>query len=885
MIQEFDYFGQPELPYIILCNPNKEELFSLGLAYDTNMSLKFNTLSEFSFKFPKSIDGGITTIEAYAYIQDKRIVLVEGYGYFLITDGVDESDGSVPVKNVTCKALEVELIQKTVVQYEGTKPLYNIISPEDTILWDMVQLAPTWSVGTIDAELLTKFRTFDISNSNIYNFLMNDVAKAFECVFFFDTITKTISAKTIDNATTETDIFLSFDNVVKESSFAEMSDEITTCMSVYGGGTLNIRSVNPLGTDKIYDFSYYANTDWMSQGLVTAIENWTNLINANQAGYAGFLLLLQTYNAETLVLNADLATLNEQYLALEGVQKARIQQNLPYGDITAQMTAKQAEIDAQELLITNKEGQITLVTADLIDINTLVSFENNFTPVQLLELDPFIYQNTYKNENIIQTDSMTLVEIQDAAQGLYEQAQNVLARISQPRYELEFDSINYPVLSEFSIFTTQTELGCLATVELEDGTFIETVLLEINFSFDDPSQFTMTFSNRVRLDGANFTYSDLVGEVVRTGSDVAFDSAAWSNWENDYKDDVTTFITSALDATTNNLVSNSNQEILINQNGLRARQSTGSGTYSNKQAWLVNNVLAFSDDGFLTSKLALGEIALPAGGTAYGLVGDVIVGRILAGNTLTISNGANNFVLDQTGATLNNAKFNIQTTNTRITIDPTATNSFRIQKNQGGTFVDRFVVNNNGDVIFSGTLSGASGTFSGTVTASIGAIGTLVIDSLGLKTADGVNYLRGNGDFKWGGLSISGASATFDGTIFASKIVGQVNDGQIASGLNAGKVTYGSMSGNRLFGGTPTLSGIQSVGSSLSVTGGITATGGVQGQTIYSVGTTTVGGSIFIGSSINVSGGSGLSNTYSISTPAGTRYFVFSRGILVNVHL
>jgi hypothetical protein len=44
-----------------------------------------------------------------------------------------------------------------------------------------------------------------------------------------------------------------------------------------------------------------------------------------------------------------------------------------------------------------------------------------------------------KNENIIKTDSMTSVEIQDAEQALYNQGKNVLTRISQPRYEINFD--------------------------------------------------------------------------------------------------------------------------------------------------------------------------------------------------------------------------------------------------------------------------------------------------------------------------------------------------------------------------------------------------------------------------------------------------------------
>ena len=68
MEQQFDYFGVPEQPYIILCNPDKSELYSLGLTYDTKITKRFNAVSEFSFTFPKSIDGGQTNLEAYDYI-------------------------------------------------------------------------------------------------------------------------------------------------------------------------------------------------------------------------------------------------------------------------------------------------------------------------------------------------------------------------------------------------------------------------------------------------------------------------------------------------------------------------------------------------------------------------------------------------------------------------------------------------------------------------------------------------------------------------------------------------------------------------------------------------------------------------------------------------
>jgi hypothetical protein len=872
--QLFDYFGVPEYPSIILCNPDGTELYSLGLAYNTQISLKFNALSEFTFSFPESIDGGQTILEAYRHIQNKRLVLINGYGYFMIDDAVKDMDGATPIKSVSCRSVEAELIQKKVTAYGGTKKLYDLLSPSGTILSDMLALAPTWSVGTVDAEILLKYRTFDVSNTNIYNFLTVDVANAFEAVFIFDNTTKTISAKTIDNATSQTDIFLSFDNVLKSASFSEKSDEITTCLSVYGGGDLNIRSVNPLGTDKIYDFSYYLSEDWMSSGLVTAVTAWNLLVATNQPLYASLLLTLQTYNSELLVLNSELATLTEDYLSLQGVQKLRIQTGSDYSDINVQMADKQTQIDSKNIEITNKNVQIADVTAQLQAINVAVS--------------TYIYENTYKNENIIQTDSMTLVEIQAVSQSLYDQSLNVLSRISQPRYEIELEAVNYIALPEFSVFTTQTEMGCVVTAEVERDVYIQTVLLELSFTFDNPESFSMTFSNRVRLDDGNFTYSDLIGQVVKTGASVAFESSKWSNWDTDYKGDVTTFITSALDTTNNNLLNNANQEIIINQNGLRGRTYNESiRDYDPTQMWLTSSILAFTDNSWNTSKLALGKVSV--GGTDYfGLVADVIVGRLLAGSSLTISNANNNFTLDETGAYLNNATLTIEQGNSRIFLDPT--NGIKIQANVGGTWTNKFYVDGTGNVNFSGNLSGATGTFSGTLSASVGNIGTLVIDSLGLKTSDGANYLRGNGDLRWGGLSISGGSATFTGTIYADRLVGQVNDGQIAVGLSAGKVTNGTMAGERTYGGTATLYGINPITGTLIMTGSVLLTGGtlsvnggIFGDGVSVTGGITANGQISA-STYRSSGGNGISNTITITTPYGTRYMRFSGGILVSYY-
>jgi hypothetical protein len=466
---------------------------------------------------------------------------------------------------------------------------------------------------------------------------------------------------------------------------------------------------------------------------------------------------------------------------------------------------------------------------------------------------------------------MTLVEIQQQSQSLYNQAVDVLSRVSQTRYEIVMDSVNYPALKEFQVFTQQTEVGCLVTAELSNGSFISTVLLEMQINLNDPSKFTMTFSNRLRMDGANFIYSDLMGSVQKTGSTVSFNSSQWSNWEQQYKNDVTAFISSALNTANNNLISNSNQEITINQNGLIGRSfDPSTGSFKNNQVWLTNNMLAFSDDKFQTSKLALGQITSPTGSQVYGVVGECIVGHILAGNQLTISNDKNNFILDSTGAYLNNAKLTLQTLNTKIIIDPTSTNSFSIQKNEGGTFKNKFWVDNTGNVNFSGTLSGATGTFSGSLSAATGTF---------------------SGD-------ISGSSGTFSGTVRADKLLGSVSYTQLTD-IPADKITSGIMSGDRVYGGTigwPGVTmGIVGTGvSQLSAAGGIQLVGAncaislsgsliVQNSTFISGGLQVTGaidaGSVYAS---NIYPSNGKTVGYAVTTPYGTRYLYFTNGILTN---
>jgi len=623
----YDYFGFPEDPSFTLCNPNKEELYSLGTIYDRVYKPRYNAFSELSFIAPEYVDGDLN--EWYSYLTYRRLVLIDDSNYFMIT-GIDEdNNGLIKEKKITAQSLEVEFALKDITYYEGTYKFYDPITPEGTLLQDLVDRVPGWTVGDVDTSLAVLYRTFDVSESTIYEFMMNDVEETYQCIFVFDTVNKIVDAHTIDNATTETDIVLSFDNLVENVQINEVTEELITALTVYGGGALSINQVNPLGTNTIYNFDYYKSTDWMSQDLVDAITDWETEIDSNQSNYSTLLTSLLNYNATLITQEADLVTLNSEYKALEGVQLARIEQGLSLTAVKALLVSKQSEIDSKQSDIDSTNLTIASITSQLTSINSDVSFANNFTSAQLILLSPFVVGQTYQNENFIQTDEMTNVEIQDMAQDLYDQAVSILTKVSQPRYEFNMSVINFLQLQDFDSFTDELEMGSIVNLELTEDTYIYPALLGFDLDYDNPDNFSMIFSNRLRLDDGSYRYSDLFKNTVKSSIKTNFDSLNWGNFDKNYKDDVSTFMDSALDAAVNNVISGSNQDILFDQNGLRIRKSDGS-SYEDEQIWMNNGIIAFTENNWATSSLALGEITTGSA-TSFGLIADELCSRKILG--------------------------------------------------------------------------------------------------------------------------------------------------------------------------------------------------------------------------------------------------------------
>lgn len=652
MIQYFDLYNRPESPNFTLCNPDYTQIDSI-IAYNRKPTLRFNDSSSLScvvYAKTTNIDYQVVNLSCYDKIVTKRLILVENIGYFQIQNVNETDDGIEKYKEIIAISIQNDMGFKTMSWFDGTFKFYDALDSSETIMGAIMEKIPDWTIDTVSSDLLTKYRTFESVNTTLLDFILSDVSEAYECIFLFDFLNRTIKVKSIADLIAnpiQTSIYFSFKNLLKKFQIEEISDDIVTALSVYGQD-LDIRQVNPLGTSYIYNFTHFMTLEWMTQDLIDAITAWQGAITTAQPTYAGHLSSLQTGKAELLVLESALVDLQADLVSNENIRSARIEQGIDYSDINILIAANQADIASKQAEIDAKIASNTAITNAMTAINTSLSFANNFTAPQLLVLDKYIYEQNYTNTYYIVTDLMTPVDVQNAAQELYNEGVNALARMSQPRYTFKIDSANFMFIKDFATFTSQFQLGCQVTVELDDDVFAYPTLLEIQYNFDDPNDFALTFSDRFKLSDPVSAFEETISASHASANRSAVNWNRLNEFSDKYKDEVSDFLDNAFDVAKKAIINSNNQNQVWDASGMTFRKDEN-GTYANEQIKIINNQIVFTDDFWNSLKTVIGKIALSGGGTAYGVAAEVIVGRLLAGVNLIITNAGNTFRIDENG--------------------------------------------------------------------------------------------------------------------------------------------------------------------------------------------------------------------------------------------
>lgn len=677
MIVRYSSLQNFELPKFTLCSPgsvyNDGVLSNIvGMLTDheaEEIIFNFNATSELNMRVNRvtreSEEDNAYTYSIYRSLQNKRLIFAEDIGYFMISSVKDGYENGVHYKDISAKSIDVE-IEKKMIPFvaDGT---YRF-STDDTgankgILETIIETIPLWTIGYVDNTIAEKWRTFEDvdTSSNCLSFLLDKVQEAYECIFIFDIINRIVNVYAQDNYVRETNIHLTKSDLINSINITENADDLYTAISVLGDeDNVTISAINPLGTNVIYDFSYYI--DWMTDGLAKKVTAWQEAINEQMDKY--YKLNLQYYNRLSEAYDCQFEL---ECLATQIKMYTRCRENIiaeastllvdDYNTIIIENGGKPIEVCTEiadtltsidELIAECESKQenvisqlnainvyIAIFKMDISKIQESLSIKTYFTEEEYAELSNYIFEGSYRDEYVTITDIMTYDEKFAQMKILYDRSKSQLDRVSKPTQEFDVDVENFIFSSKFQAWSEQLETGCLINVELDTNDIASLFLSNITINYDDRN-LTMTFGNRFNKFDPKSLFEDVLGNISKSANTLNYIKEILYPIKSGEFNEMKEALQTSRTLTMNKALSSQDEEVTIDGSGYTGRRKLANGEFDPQQVKLTSKNLVFTDDSWESSKTAVGELDFGAGGTAYGINAEVIIGDIIMGNNIQI---------------------------------------------------------------------------------------------------------------------------------------------------------------------------------------------------------------------------------------------------------
>lgn len=159
-------------------------------------------------------------------------------------------------------------------------------------------------------------------------------------------------------------------------------------------------------------------------------------------------------------------------------------------------------------------------------------------------------------------------------------------------------------------------------------------LLQVDINFEDFSDFSVEFGELTSLRTQSDIHADLLKNAISAGKSVATNSNYWTKGADKATSTDLKIQQGLLDATTQIKAMDGNQGVVIDKYGIHLTKiDPDTGEVDPHQTWLTNNMILMSDDGFKTSRSALGEVNV-GGETYYGLIAEMVLSGYIEGSRI-----------------------------------------------------------------------------------------------------------------------------------------------------------------------------------------------------------------------------------------------------------
>ena len=331
----------------------------------------------------------------------------------------------------------------------------------------------------------------------------------------------------------------------------------------------------------------------------------------------------------------------------------------PYYDklmaIEEEMAVREDEVNS----VIDLQSDVEKIKAEIQDE---LNFENYLGRDLWLQFCAYRREDKYSNPNYI-SDGLNNAELFERALQFYEVAENEIFKSAELQHSISATLNNLLAIPKFKPLVESFGVGNWIRVQVDDFIY-KLRLVEYTISYKDFNTISVEFSDVAKTKNG---YSDLES-VLSDASSMAssYDSIQrQANLGNEARNMIRKWLDEGLDASLVQIQNNTNEDIVIDSNGLLGRSySDITEEYSPEQIKLTHNIIAFTDDNWKSVKQAIGKHKHTyydegkkefIDAIGYGVSSDFVTAGFISGSQIIGGNiySDNYSITDSTGSYIN----------------------------------------------------------------------------------------------------------------------------------------------------------------------------------------------------------------------------------------
>lgn len=414
---------------IELCKINKEVIGEIPIMFLTEEDCKLDEIRTISLQIPNYFQDNHTLkkteILIYDDIKSERFIRINNTDYYVIKEIKENKLNKV--KDIKAYSYEKKLEKNNIVLSDIALSLMDIDEENKVYSFnDELYKMTGWKLGHVDDTVRysesgkPRVRIQESTDMSFYQFITETIQEQYCCVADFDIKNKLVNLYDEDSFGDEIKIILHKDNYVKSLENTINSTSLVTQLTLQGNEEKCIvEDVNPTGKNYIENFSYFVETEEMSENLINAlnlydkltikrIEEWRNL-NSQKAQLS---IDISNKTSNENILTSMVKEYENYIIAHENIEEEGKEYDLT--SFKNQLTIKRDELVSLNEDLTVLEQKLNTINNRIKELNILIRKETStdsqgnliFNSKLLDELKEFTYNDTYSEDSFIDANEL-----------------------------------------------------------------------------------------------------------------------------------------------------------------------------------------------------------------------------------------------------------------------------------------------------------------------------------------------------------------------------------------------------------------------------------------------------------------------------------------------